>query len=371
VEVPVLVKKNWNQLRGRFVNINLIRTTAMFAVILLHAAGRWPVTSQEITQMNPLELTQWGIVTVYQSIGVLAVPLFLMLTGALLLQPEKKEESLSVFFKKRWDRIGLPSLFWGATYFIWDFFVLNIPFTTATLIQGILNGPYTQMWYMYVLIGLYLLTPMLRVFIAYATLKLVKYFLILWVVGTAILPVFNLFTIFQLNENVFVLTGYVGFFVLGTYLSTVHIRRSTLAVFTGLGVALTVLFTYVLAATVGGTEMYFFQQYFSPTVILTSVMVFLLLLTFKPPSVQKQPNPSKVNKLIKLISHNTLAIFFIHVIILESLQNGYFGFALNRDTLNPLIEVPLMTILTMFISLAIVLVLKKIPYMEKVIGCKM
>jgi surface polysaccharide O-acyltransferase-like enzyme len=106
-------------------------------------------------------------------------------------------------------------------------------------------------------------------------------------------------------------------------------RRSTLSIFMVLGIALTAFDTYVLAATVGGTEMYFFQQYFSPTRILASVMVFLLLLTIKPPSIQKEPSPSKSNKLVKIISQNTLAIFLFHVIVLESLQNGYFGLPLT------------------------------------------
>ncbi len=360
-----------NQLRGRPVNIDLIRATAMVEVILLHAAGRWTITSQEINQMNPLEITRWGIVDIYQSLGVIAVPLFLMLTGALLLQPEKKTESLSVFFKKRWARIGLPSLFWGAAYFAWDFLVIGIPFTSSAIIQGILNGPYTQMWYLYVLVGLYLLTPLLRIFIAHADQTLMKYFVALWVVGVAIVPFFGLFTTFQLNSNVFALTGYVGFFVLGTYLSTVHIRRSTVAIFTVIGVALTAIGTYVLAATVGETEMYFFQQYFSPTVILASVMMFLLLLTVKPTSVQTENSPSKINKLIKLISENTLGTFFIHVMIIESIQRGYFGFAINRDTINPIIGVPLLTALTLFVSLAIILLLKKVPYLKKLVGSQL
>jgi surface polysaccharide O-acyltransferase-like enzyme len=227
----------------------------MVEVILLHASGQWTLTSQEINQMNPLEITRWGIVDIHQSLGVIAVPLFLMLTGALLLQPEKKDESLSVFFKKRWARIGLPSLFWFAAYFAWDFLVQNIPFTSSAIIQGILNGPYTHMWYLYVLVGLYLLTPILRIFIAHANQTLTKYFVILWVIGVAIIPVFGLFTIFQLNSNVFALTGYVGFFVLGTYLSTIQIRRSTLSIFMILGITLTTIGTYVLATTVGGTEM--------------------------------------------------------------------------------------------------------------------
>jgi len=320
--------------------------------------------------MNQLEVARWGVVDFYQSVAIpLGVPLFLMLTGALLLQPEKKD-TLGVFFRKRWARIGLPSLFWGAAYFAWDFLVQKIPFSSAAVIQGILNGPYTQMWYLYVLIGLYLLTPILRVFIAHADPTILKYFVILWVLGVAILPFFGLFTTYQLNSNVFALTGYVGFFVLGTYLSTVQVRRSTLSILIVLGILFTAFGTYALAATVGGTEMYFFQQYFSPTVILGSVMVFLLLLSIKPPLTQTETatSPSAVNRLIKVISQNTLGIFFIHVMIIESIEKGYFGFAINRDTLNPIIEVPLLTVIVLFASLAIILILKRVPYLKKLIG---
>jgi surface polysaccharide O-acyltransferase-like enzyme len=340
----------------------------MIGVLLLHSAGRFTVTSQELAQMNASAITQWGVINFYQSIAVpLGVPLFLMLTGALLLQPEKNE-SLSVFFKKRWARIGLPAIFWGVAYFAWDFLVQKIPFTLAAIIQGILNGPYTQLWYLYVLAGLYLLTPILRVTLANADETIVKYFILLWIVGVAIIPFFRLFTTYQLNTNVFTLTGYIGFFVLGTYLSTVQIRRKTLTIFITLGVTLTAIGTYALTATVGGTQMYFFQQYFSPTIILTAVMTFLLLLTIKPPTAQNNNSPSKTNRLIKVISQNTLAIFFIHVMIIESIQKGYFGFVINRDTINPIMEAPLMTILALFASLAIILILKRVPYLKRLIG---
>ena len=342
----------------------------MISVLLLHASGQWIISSQEMSQLNHSEIVHWGVVDVYQSVGVIGVPLFLMLTGALLLQPEKTD-TLSVFFKKRWARIGLPSLFWFAAYFAWDFLVQGIPFTGSAVIQGFLNGPYTQMWYLYVLAGLYLLTPIIRVFIANADQTLVKYFVTIWVLGVAIIPFFSLFTIFQLNSNVFALTGYIGFFVLGTYLSTVEMRRSTLSIFIILGVASTAICTYVIAATMGGADMYFFQQYFSPTIILASVTVFLLLLTVKPPPLQKETRPSAIHKLIKLISENTLGIFFIHVMIIESIQRGYFGFAINRTTISPIIEVPLLTAIVLFASLGIILLLKKIPYMKKLIGCQL
>ena len=351
-----------NQLRGRAVPVDLIRTIAIVGVILLHASN-----DLTIQQMNQFEIIRWTTVDIYQSIGRIGVPLFVMLTGALLLQPSKNE-SLSVFFKKRWARIGLPWIFWGGAYFAWDFLVEHQAFTSNAIIQGLLNGPYYQFWYLYMLVGLYLLTPILRIFIAHADQTIITYFVVLWFLGVAILPVFGLFTTYQLSSDVFILTGYVGYFVLGTYLLMVQIRRSTLSIFMILGLALTVIGTYVLAATVGGVEMYFFQQYFSPTLILASVMVFLLLLTVKPLSVQKVTSISTGNRLIKAISENSLALFLFHVMILESLQNGYFGFAINGNTINSIIGVPLMTVIVLFVSLAIILLLKKVPYLKKLIG---
>ena len=171
----------------------------------------------------------------------------------------------------------------------------------------------------------------------------------------------------SLNSNVFTLTGYVGFFVLGTYLSTVQIRRSTVSLFIILGIASTAIGTYALAATVGGKEMYFFQQYFSPTILLSSVMVFLLLFTIRPSSAQADRNPSKANNLIRLISQNTLGIFFVHVMIIESIELGYFGFTINRYILNPIVEVPLLTVIVLFASLGIILLLKKVPYLKRLI----
>lgn len=358
--------ENLNQIRGKEIYVDLIRTVAIAAVILLHASGEWTITSLQLSQMSKLQLVGWSTVDLYQTLARIGVPLFIMLTGALLLQPSKNE-SLSTFFKKRWARIGLPVLFWSAAYFAWDFLVMHYPCNLTVIAAGILDGPYTQFWYIYVLIGLYLLTPILRVFVAHADETLLKYFVILWLVGVAIIPVLGLVTPLTLNTNVFLITGFVGYFVLGTYVLLVQMRRSTISSFMIFGFALTAITTYLLAATVGGEEMYFFQQYFSPTVVLASVMLFLLLLAFKPPSIEKA-NPSKVNKLLAAISQNTLAIFLFHVMILESLENGYFGFALNRNTLNPIIEVPLMTVIVLFASLGIILLLKKVPYLKKIIG---
>ena len=373
--------------RGFSVPVDVIRTVAIVGVILLHSAN--DLTSQ---QMSWFEIVRWNTVTVYQSIGRLGVPLFLLLTGALLLQPSKLTEPIGVFFKKRVARIGLPFIFWGAIYFAWDFLVVNKinnqPITTNSIIQGVLTGPYYQFWYLYLLLGLYLITPILRVIMAHASRDLIKYILLLWFLGAAIVPTIALVTPLHLDTNVLTITGYVGYFILGAYLLTVQISRSKLALYTAVGVTLTAIGTYVIAATVGGTEMYFFQGYLSPTLIFAAASLFLLLIVVQsPPSTQafavpsatenyfkpkeicaEPPCESKGRKLLRLISVNTLALYLFHVMVLETIQKGYLGFAINGNTINSVVGVPLNTVIVLFVSLGIIVGLKKVPVLKKLVG---
>ena len=379
--------ENLSKERGFSVPVDVIRTVAIVGVILLHSAN--DLTSQ---QMSWFEIVRWNTVTVYQSIGRLGVPLFLLLTGALLLQPSKLTEPIGVFFKKRVARIGLPFIFWGAIYFAWDFLVVNKinnqPITTNSIIQGVLTGPYYQFWYLYLLLGLYLITPILRVVMAHASRDLIKYILILWFLGAAIVPTIALVTSLHLDTNVLTITGYVGYFILGAYLLTVQISRSKLALYTAVGVTLTAIGTYVIAATVGGTEMYFFQGYLSPTLIFAAASLFLLLIVVQsPPSTQtfavpsdtendfkpkeicaEPPCESKGRKLLRLISANTLALYLFHVMVLETIQKGYLGFAINGNTINSVVGVPLNTVIVLFVSLGIIVGLKKVPGLKKLVG---
>ena len=96
--------------------VDLIRTVAIFLIILVHA-NNFPYTlSGNIT---PTASFNWWTVNTYAAIGNLGVPLFVMLSGALLLDPAKCEEPMRVFFKKRIERIGLPMIFWTIAYFAW------------------------------------------------------------------------------------------------------------------------------------------------------------------------------------------------------------------------------------------------------------
>lgn len=353
-----------NQKEGELsLPVDLIRSFAMVLVLVLHAATE-PV--QIVDLMSPEGVALWWTTNIYNSIARPAVPLFVMLSGALLLQPAKLGEPLRVFFKKRLNRIGLPFLFWGVAYFAWRFFVYGEALTADSILQGVLNGPYVHFWFFYLLVGLYLITPVLRVVVAYIDRKTFKFFLILWFVGTAVVPLLGLFSAYRLNSNVFLLTGWIGYFLLGAYFLKGRVRSIVLYALLLFGLTWTIIGTYLIVGTIGERVSHFFHDGYSFSMIGESVALFLLLASV-PPNVLEERFP-RGNRVLQLISQNTIPIYLFHVMVLEALQKGFSGFQISLSTMNPVLEVPLLTVVTLLICLIVIYPLKKIPFVKKLIG---
>ena len=343
---------------------DLIRTLAMFLVILLHA-------SNETLQLSSVSGSYWWIAVVYKTLALSCVPLFVLLSGALLLQPAKLNEPIRVFLKKRLSRLGLAFAFWSAVYLAWSFYTTHAPVTLSNLGQGILydlfSGAYYQFWFIYLIVGLYLITPILRVIIANGDLKIIRYLILLWFLGVAIVPLIQLASGYTLNSGVFVIGGWVGYFVLGTYLQRVKLRSAILYGLLVIGFIWTIFGMWLMNYPLNGMQQnFFFFDYLSANVIVGSAALFMILVKFSPS--WPGSNHKITSRITQAISKNTLPIFLFHVIILESFERGFFGFTLSVTTLNPIIEIPLIAVLTLFITLGLVLIMRKVPVLKKLIG---
>ncbi len=353
---------------GITLPVDLIRTVAIILVILLHAAIE---PNPDLNIMSPQGVQLWWTSNIYDSVARSSVPLFVMLTGALLLQPNKVDESLRVFFKKRWNRIGIPVIFWGALFFAWDFLVRGQSLSALSILQGILVGPYVHFWYVYILIGLYLITPLLRVIVVHADWRIIRYFLIIWFIGTSIVTLVTLYANLSsqtiwFKDNIFLLTGLIGYFILGAYVAKLRFRSSILYLGLILSIVWTIFGTFLLVGTLGERYSQFFLDATSFSVIIASVTLFLILAAIPNQTIENRF--PRGNKILKVISQNTLPIYLFHIIILETLQKGYLGFRISVTTMNPIIEIPFVTVLTLFLCLTIIVPLKKLPYVKRIIG---
>jgi len=214
---------------------DLIRTLAMILVIVLHSSN------ETLQLLSSGSTAYWWTAVVYKSLALSCVPLFVMLSGALLLQPSKLNESIRVFLKKRLSRIGLAFGFWSGVYIAWSFYITKSPLTLINIVESIwyslFTGAYYQFWFIYLIVGLYLITPILRVVIANANLRIIRYLILLWFVGISIVSIVELYSPlfpgavaggYTLNPLVFAIGGWIGFFVLGIYLQRIKLRSAIL-----------------------------------------------------------------------------------------------------------------------------------------------
>jgi surface polysaccharide O-acyltransferase-like enzyme len=344
-------------------SVDSIRFIAIFLVIVLHSTGfPYRFLNPEIT---PMDVVNWTTTSVYAAIGMLGVPLFVMLSGALLLNPDKAEEPLRVFYRKRFNRIALPFIFWTIIYFIWSFTFLGKPITLFNVGQGLLTGSYYHLWYIYLLIGLYAVTPIFRVLVKHLERKRFTLLLILWFIGTVATPLIHTFTAFEFNPVLFVFFDWIGYYLLGIYLVKAHLRRSTSIVIAALGFLGAVFGDWILTAFAGEALTGYFHNYMSATIIIASAATYYCLTTIKTKPLANRPI---LNNFVQWISKNTLPIYLIHMLLIVTFTEGFFNFYINTITYLPLIDVPLFATIVFGASAIITYLLKKIPYIEKLVG---
>lgn len=195
---------------GHIVWLDVVRLVAMFAVVCCHCTDPfnfYPGTSPDIG-----EIKFWG--AAYGAVLRPCVPLFVMITGALLLPVRG---SSGAFYKKRITRVFFPFLIWSVLYnlFPWLTGLLGVeprvildffPYSGEDVMRqslgvslGYIGGiPFNfsllsvHMWYIYLLIGLYLYLPIFSAWVAQASERAKMGFLALWGV-TLLLPYYNEF----------------------------------------------------------------------------------------------------------------------------------------------------------------------------------
>jgi len=365
----VLSEKVNNETRNGFcLPVDLIRTCGIIMVLLLHASNEYYTAIQQTALESPV---YWWTAAIYKSFALPCVPLFVILSGALLLQPSKINEPIRVFLKKRFNRIGLAFLFWTVVYLVWAFFVSETPVTFSNIIEGsfysLFSGSYYHFWFLYLIVGLYLITPILRSIVSCNDPKILKYLVLLWFLGASVVPFTQLVIGYSLNDTVFVVGGFIGYFVLGIYLQRIRIRSSILYVFFFLSFIFTIASTWFMHfhfQAIG--RPYFFFDYLSANVIVASVAMFLLLSKLTV-DWSKNTHPF-VTSVVNVIGKNTLPVYMFHLIIMETLQRGYLGFTLSIKVMNPVIGIPLITVVTLLITLGLILLMKKVPVLRTLIG---
>ena len=353
--------------------IDLLRVIACFLVVLSHCCDAF------VAQFNNNHAVFLTGALIGSSVRA-CVPLFVMMTGVLMFPVRY---SMADFYKKRIGRIIVPLIFWSLALPVIYFVYLNygvstqspsIDMTTFTL-SSMINKMYTfifnfnydttPLWYLYMLVGLYLVIPILNTWLEHASQKDIKLFLYVWGFSLFIpylkmlAPVLGytgnygnmgLFGVCDWNEfgTFYYVSGFIGYIVLAYYLMKYPLDWSWKKT---LSIAIP-LFLVGYLITAGGfilTQEYFPGSYANLEIIWYFAGINVFMMTFAIfVVVQKLKVPSSAA--LSRLAAATFGIYLCHFIFVQMAYDLFATFG----NLPAIVRIPVMACLAFFVSYLVV-----------------
>lgn len=348
-----------NHERDRLVYADSIRVVAIILVLISHV-GALIVYRQPLT---PLNATSWAVASFWMAIARPCVPLFVMLSGCLLLNPQKPDESIGNFFRKRLSKVVIPGLIWSLIFLAWRKWILREPLQWLDSLQALQSGTaFAHLWFLYMILGLYIATPVLRPYIRSSTLSNQGYFLIVWFLMTSLVPFLKKFFNFDFYGFVYVpLQGYIGLFIGGYFLSQVaigpRVKRVLPWVVAACGSALGIL-CYQFAPGVGEKFDDYFYNYLNPISVVMSAALFLALRDLPYGAIFKKI--PLLQSSVQIISSLSFSLYLFHPIVLDILSWAMPPLTQSSAIINIILMVGLL-IGTLSLGLVTIALLRKIP----------
>lgn len=330
-----------------------IRIIACFAIILLHSLFASNVYFEEtITEGELLWSTMW------ENLLMWAVPCFLMITGVLLLDPEK-EIPVSKIYGKYLKRVIVALVVFTLIFQIIGYFMEGEETIVRGWLYDLFSGTsWAHMWYLYLIIGIYLMMPFYRMVVKAADPKMLDLLIVLLFVFTSVTSMLNAFgyspAFYIPTTIVYPLYVFAGYRLYHRPIPTWTAAAAVVLCTAGI-VALTYLryrtgVLMSLAMSEEDVSLDYLFDYYSPLIVIQSAGLFALLIRI----------PAKADSFIRTLDACTFGIYLIHMIGVHAIMK-WAGF--DPYSYGPFAFV-LMALLLFAVSFGVTWLIRKIPGMS-------
>lgn len=351
-----------------------LRIIAIIAVITIHISGSF------VDYPPYFHGVSWWFANIVDAASRASVPLFIMLSGVLILDIEKTHTPLE-YFKKRIKRVGIPLLVWSVLYILWEYFYWFKSFAPIDLVKNFLApNIYYHLYFLYVILGLYIVAPILRVFIIHVTKKFAKYLLIcLFIFVSLLFAVNKLLPTVSISFNgLNLFLPYIPYFVAGHYLWQQKITKKQFWIFAGIFVALfllTAVLNEINMIAIGWTNTFsntmvfdrYFYEYFSPNVVLMSLLGLVMIRNI--PMLFPVARKPLYKNFIRLVAPLVFGMYLIHPMIIDVVERYMPAF--NLAHIGSKLLAPMLVgkiIVVVGISFVLVFIGRKIKYLRTIFG---
>jgi surface polysaccharide O-acyltransferase-like enzyme len=295
--------------------MDVARVVAIGAVVLIHVIA--PVVSGG--GGRSLDESRWWLGNLIDASCRSAVPLFIMLSGALLLSA-KSTEDVARFYVRRLQRVGMPLAVWAVLYLAYRVHVLEDELSAADVVRSLATGtPYFHLYFLFILLGLYAATPVLSAAMERLERRAVVAMALTLLSAGAIDQFSRAYLEAGEPNSVTMFVPYLGYYVAGRLLQDLPLTRNVVRASLSLFVAatsVTAVGTWALAHAYGwSARASFLYDYLSPTVIVASGAAFVLLRSL-PDRVSWIQRP-RVHGCIRSVAAASFGIYLVHPALLE------------------------------------------------------
>lgn len=314
--------------KDRFFNFDILKCIAIIMVIFIH------IVASELYSYGEISGNRWMTANIIDSFSRMCVPIFVMVSGFFLL---RKDEDVKVFFKKRFVKI-IPKFFiYSIVFFIFviifkdvkndelfSVFFRKSTYKTIILIfskkesyhnffSDFFQGKiYYHLWYIYMILLLYLITPFLRKVVAKVDRKSINYLVYIWIAFIIIIPFLN--AVFRKNIKIYSPVGqYIGYFLIGYLLfeKPLNMKKWQKYIIFFIMVFSIIFLTYIFTKSNNKFFDYFYDYHsigvFGATVLFYDFFVNIF---------DGEKVFPKVKSIVKSVSAKTYDIYLIHPIFL-------------------------------------------------------
>lgn len=345
-----------NKIFDRDIRYDCLRIFAAAMVVFLHvSASAW-------YSLSPSDFN-WKIMNFYDCLVRGAVPLFFMLSGAFLL---KKEISIKKLYLGKILPLTVIYFVWSTLYAIDTIGIGNIAsIGIVDFVNEILNSHF-HLWFIPVLIGTYVLQPILHSFVNFKNGKYVIYylicFLVLGILHPTLIEVFpscQMLIVF-LNKFSAELFSYCGYIILGYYLANMKrfkIKPIVAIVFYLITVIISALFAQLVSVKNGKPISFLYGNFMLP-VFIEAVLLFICFQNFN----FKCYTSERFKIFIFRVSTLTMGVYLLHPFVIKVLDT-YFN--LRSLSFLPIISIPFIVVICFVICLAVTFLMSKIPLIRR------
>ena len=350
--------------RERYPYLDFLRILAAFLVIVNHT------NSLVFEKLQPTDATWWLSISWYY-LSKIAVPLFVMVSGACLLaRQDSYRRAFGRFFRVLLALVLFSYLYWlvnlWQTNFTWPQ-ALNFPAFFASIWAKRITDSF---WYLYFYLGLMVMLPILQRLASAMQKRDLRYFMAVsftvyavWPLVTHYVPAAALPAFFDVP----LFSVYLGLFFAGHYLHAYAGRANRLLCLLLIAAALSasVWLTYLETGRVGAGEKYWFMDERTAPAIFTILCAMGMMLFIKSAFARGERRTEGSLRRWAGVGGCAFGIYLLQDLVIA--QSRYRFFVPMSSAINPLLAAFLWELGVFAVALAVAWLLKRIPGLRRLL----